>query len=66
MSNMTQRFQKGDKVWVSPRENNEHLREDEGVIADVFDHGYTVLQDDEQYDSHGEGWCAQDSEIHPL
>lgn len=66
MSNTTQRFQQGDSVWVTPRENNEVLHEGEGKITDVFDHGYTVLQEDEKHDSYGEGWCASDHEVQPL
>lgn len=60
------RFSLGDKVWVSPGPNSEHLVEDEGVIAGVMDFGYNVCQVDEPHESHGTGWYAQDDEVSEL
>lgn len=60
------RFKAGDKVWVSPGPDSAHLVEDEGVITEVMDFGYTVYQVDEPKQSHGTGWYAQDDEVSEL
>lgn len=60
------RFKTGDRVWVSPGPDSDHLLEDEGIITDVMDIGYIVFQVDEPIESHGTGWYAQDDEVSKL